>query len=319
MRILFAGSPQLAIPSLESVRARHEVAAVLTNPDRPAGRRAEPAPTPVKVRALELGLRLLQPARLDGKLDEEVKALGCELLVVVAFGRIFPGGFLELFPRGGINVHPSLLPRHRGPSPIPAAILAGDRETGVTVQRLAARMDSGDILKAGRLPLSGAETTGSLTTVLADLGAELLVQTLAEVEQGRERGTPQAEAEATYCRLVRKQDGRIPWDREAGHIERLIRAYHPWPGAFTTFRGQVLHLLEAGVCPLPPPAEGAQGAGAQGLVFGTDNRYGILVHAGQGAVGVTRLQLQAKKPMDWRSFLNGRKDFVGSQLGVDDD
>jgi methionyl-tRNA formyltransferase len=211
-------------------------------------------------------------------------------------------------------VHPSLLPRHRGPSPIPAAILAGDRETGVTVQRVAARMDSGDILKAGRLSLLGTETTGSLTPVLAALGAELLVQTLAEVEQGRERSTPQAEPEATYCRLVRKQDGRIPWEREAGHIERLIRAYHPWPGAFTTFRGQVLHLLEAGVCPLPPPAEGARG-----LVFGTDNRYGILVLAGQGVVGVTRLQLQAKKPMEWRSFLNGRKDFVGSRLGVDDD
>jgi methionyl-tRNA formyltransferase len=244
-----------------------------------------------------------------------VKALGCELLVVVAFGRIFPGGFLELFPRGGINVHPSLLPRHRGPSPIPAAILAGDRETGVTVQRLAARMDSGDILKAGRLPLSGKETTGSLTSVLADLGAELLVQTLAEVEQGREQGTPQAEAEATYCRLVRKQDGRIAWDREAGHIERLIRAYHPWPGAFTTFRGQTLHLLAGGVYPGPPPREAA----AQGLVFGTDNRYGILVRAGQGVLSVSRLQLQAKKPRDWRSFLNGRKDFVGSQLGVDDD
>jgi methionyl-tRNA formyltransferase len=151
--------------------------------------------------------------------------------------------------------------------------------------------------------------------VLAALGAELLVQTLADVEQGRERGVPQAEAEATYCRLVRKQDGRIHWNWEAAQLERMIRAYHPWPGAFTTFRGQVLHLLEAGVCPLPPPAE----AGAQGLVFGTDNRYGILVRAGQGVLSVTRLQLQAKKPMDWRSFLNGRKDFVGSQLGVDDD
>jgi len=161
--------------------------------------------------------------------------------------------------------------------------------------------------------------------VLADLGAELLAQTLAEVEQGRERGTPQTESEATYCRLVRKQDGRLDWNREAADLERMIRAYHPWPGAFTTFRGQVLHLLEAGVCPLPPPAAAgpkaadAQGAGTGGLVFGTDNRYGILVLAGQGVVSVTRLQLQAKKPMDWRSFLNGRKDFVGSQLGVDDD
>jgi methionyl-tRNA formyltransferase len=314
MRILFAGSPQLAIPSLESTRARHEVAAVLTNPDRPAGRRGLPQPTPVKARALELGLPVLEAARLDPELADRVRALGCELLVVAAFGRILPEEFLGLFPRGGLNVHPSLLPRHRGPSPIPAAILAGDRETGVTVQRLAARMDSGDILAARSLALNGTETTGSLTPVLAAMGAELLAEALADVEQGRERGRPQEERTATYCRLVRKEDGRIAWEREAGHLERLIRAYDPWPGAFTSFRGQTLHLLAAGVCPLPPPQEAERG-----LVFGTDNRYGILVRAGQGVLGVTRLQLQAKKPMDWCSFLNGRRDFVGSRLGVDDD
>jgi methionyl-tRNA formyltransferase len=314
MRILFAGSPQLAIPSLESVCARHEVVAVLTNPDRPAGRRGLPAATPVKARALELGLPVRQPPSLDAEFLEQVKALGCELLVVAAFGRIFPEEFLGLFARGGLNVHPSLLPRYRGPSPIPAAILAGDKETGVTVQRLAARMDSGDILAARRLPLTGSETTGSLTQALAGLGAELLAETLADMEQGREQGRPQDEAAATYCRLIRKEDGRIPWEREPQYVERLVRACDPWPGAFTSWREQILHLLAAGVYPGPPPPEAPQG-----LVFGTDNRYGILVRAGQGVLSVTRLQLQAKKPMDWRSFLNGRRDFVGSQLGVDDD
>jgi methionyl-tRNA formyltransferase len=315
MRILFAGSPQLAVPSLESVHAGHEVAAVLTNPDRPAGRRAAAAPTAVKARSVELGLPVLQPGRLDGDFVKLVRALNCELLVVVAFGKIFPAEFLEVFPRGGLNVHPSLLPRHRGPSPIPAAILAGDRQTGVTVQRLAARMDSGDILLARSLPLTGRETTGTLSPILARMGAELLAETLAGIAQGREEGRPQQEAAATYCRLVRKEDGRIAWDREPEHIERLIRAYDPWPGAFTTFRGQSLHLLSGQVHPEPRPRE----TDAQGLVFGTDNRYGILVRAGRGVLCVTRLQLQAKKPMDWRSFLNGRKYFVGSQLGVDDD
>ena len=314
MRILFAGSPQLAVPCLEAVQARHEVAAVLTNPDRPAGRRGLPVPTPVKARALELGIPVLQPPRLDAEFLQQVKALGCELLVAAAFGRIFPEAFLGLFPRGGLNVHPSLLPRHRGPSPIPAAILAGDAETGVTVQRLAVRMDSGDILRARSLPLSGSETTGSLIPVLAGLGAELLAETLAEMEQGREQGRPQEETAATYCRLLRKEDGRISWEREPEYIERLVRACDPWPGAFTSFRGQTLLLLAAGVHPGPPPPKASQG-----LVFGTDNRYGILVRAGQGVLSVTRLQLQAKKPMDWRSFLNGRRDFVGSQLGEDDD
>jgi methionyl-tRNA formyltransferase len=314
MRILFAGSPQLAVPCLEAVRARHEVAAVLTNPDRPAGRRGLPAPTAVKARALELGLPVLQPPKLDAEFLAPVKALGCELLVVAAFGRLFPQEFLGLFPRGGINVHPSLLPRHRGPSPIPAAILAGDGETGVTVQRVAARMDSGDILGARRLPLTGTETTGSLTQTLAGLGAELLAEVLAQVEGGRERGRPQEEEAATYCRLVRKEDGRIHWDGEPAQLERMVRAYDPWPAAFTSWRRQTLLLLAAAVYPEPPPRETAQG-----LVFGTDNRYGILVRAGQGVLSVTRLQLQAKKPMDWRSFLNGRRDLVGSPLGVDDD
>ncbi len=314
MRILFAGSPQLAVPCLEAVRERHQVAAVLTNPDRPAGRRGLPVPTPVKARALELGLPVLQPPGLDAETVGQVKALGCELLVVAAFGRLFPPEFLGLFPRGGLNVHPSLLPRHRGPSPIPAAILAGDRETGVTVQRLAARMDSGDILGARSLPLAGSETTGTLTQVLAGLGAELLAEVLEQVAQGRERGKPQEEAAATYCRLVRKQEGCIPWEREAEQLERMVRAYDPWPGAFTSWRDQTLLLLAAAVYPGAPP-----GQGAQGLVFGTDNRYGILVRAGQGVLSVTRLQLQAKKPMDWRPFLNGRRDFVGSQLGVKDD
>jgi methionyl-tRNA formyltransferase len=175
-------------------------------------------------------------------------------------------------------------------------------------------MDSGDILAARSLPLDGTETTGSLTAVLAGMGAELLAQTLADVEQGREQARSQEEAAATYCRLVRKEDGLIRWDWEAERLERMVRAYDPWPGTFTSFHGLTLHLLKAAVYPGPAPKETAQG-----LVFGTDNRYGILVRAGQGVLSVTRLQLQAKKPMDWRSFLNGRRDFVGSQLGVEDD
>lgn len=317
MRVLFAGSPPLAVASLESVHRRHSIIAVLTNPDRPAGRRGAPVPTPVKARARELGLRVLQPMRLDADAVEEVRELGCDLLVVVAYGRIFPREFLEVFPRGGVNLHPSLLPRHRGPSPISAAILAGDEETGVSVQRLAPRMDSGDILRVQRVPLTGRETTGFLSEALGRLGAELLAEALADVEVGRDAGHPQAEAEATYCRLVRKEDGRLDWGLGADDLERRIRAYDPWPGAFTTFRGQVLHLLAGGVCPVDAP--GAPSDPRQGLVLGTDKRYGILVQTGRGILYADRLQLQSKKPADWRAFLNGQRDFVGSLLGVNDD
>ena len=315
MRVLFAGSPQLAVPSLEAIHRGQRIAAVLTNPDRPSGRRSAPVPTPVKARALELGLPVLQPERLDEAFFRDVKALECELLVVAAFGRIFPNEFLKLFPQGGINMHPSLLPRHRGPSPIPAAILAGDPETGVTVQRVATKMDSGDILRVRRLSLAGNETTGSLLITLGGTGAELLAETLEQMEWGELAGTPQEEAQATYCRIVRKQDGRIDWEKEPAHIERMIRAYQPWPGAFTSFHGMTLHLLAGGVYPQAEPVPDV----ARGLVLGSDTRYGILVRAGQGVLFVTRLQLQAKKPMDWQPFLNGRKDFVGARLGVDND
>jgi methionyl-tRNA formyltransferase len=316
MRVLFAGSPQLAVPSLEAVHRGQRIAAVLTNPDRPAGRRGAPVPTPVKARAVELGLPVLQPERLgDEAFLGEVQKLECELLVVAAFGRIFPKQFLQLLPLGGVNVHPSLLPRHRGPSPIPAAIMAGDPETGVTVQKLAARMDSGDILRVRRLPLSGKETTGSLSITLGNVGAELLAETLELLEWGAPPGLPQEESQATYCRIVRKQDGRIDWQEEPVHIERMIRAYDPWPGAFTSFHGMTLHLLGGGVYPQKEPLPSVP----PGLVLGSDTRYGILVRAGQGVLFVTRLQLQARKPMDWRPFLNGRKDFVGARLGVNDD
>jgi methionyl-tRNA formyltransferase len=311
MRVLFAGSPELPVPSLEAVHERHRIVAVLTNPDRPAGRSGEPLPTPVKARAQDLGLPVLQPARFDAALYDAVRGLDAELLVVAAFGRIFPAEFLSLFPRGGVNLHPSLLPRHRGPSPISAAILAGDRETGVSIQKLAEKMDSGDILRVRVVPLTGRETYATLSEQLGRLGAELLVEALEEVEQGRTHGTPQNEAEATFCRLVRKRDGRIDWRLDAQTIERMIRAYDPWPGAYTSFRGQMLHLLAGGLPEQPEPA----GELRHGLVLGADNRYGILIGTGRGVLYVSRLQLQGKKALDWRSFLNGRPDLVGTVLG----
>jgi methionyl-tRNA formyltransferase len=313
MRVLFAGSPPLAVPSLENVHRLHQIAGVLTNPDRPAGRSSTPVPTAVKARAQELGLPLLQPARLDAALFDTVRALACELLVVVAFGRIFPAEFLSLFPRGGLNLHPSLLPRYRGPSPIPAAILAGDRETGVTIQRLAAKMDSGDILRVQVVPLTGTEICATLTEKLGRLGAELLALALSDMEAGRAQGRPQNEAEATYCRMVRKQDGRIDWGRDAETIERMIRAYDPWPGAYTCLRGQTLHLLAGGVLPESEPGSIPR----PGLVLGADNRYGILVGTGRGVLYVSRLKLQGKKALDWRSCLNGQRDLPGAVLGED--
>jgi methionyl-tRNA formyltransferase len=190
-------------------------------------------------------------------------------------------------------------------------ILSGETRTGVTVQKLAPKMDAGDILGTRTLALTGRETTGSLSTILADLGAELLPGILEDMEQDRVQPVPQDESEASYCRLVRKEDGQIDWSSEAGMIERMIRAYDPWPRAFTAWEGRRLNILAGGVYPGSVETAGKQ----QGLVLDIDNRYGILVNTGAGVLYVSRLQLQAKKPLDWRSFLNGQKDIIGSQLG----
>ncbi len=311
MRILFAGSPFLAVPSLERIAREQQVVGVLTCCDRPAGRGGGLEPSPVKLSALALGLHLLQPARLDAAAIDEVKRLDPQLLVVAAFGRIFRKEFLDIFPGGGINLHPSLLPRHRGPSPISAAILEGDVETGVTVQKLALRFDTGDILAQRAVPLDGSETTGTLTASLAVTGAELLAEVLASAPAGQAPiGTPQDEERASYCRIVRKEDGRIDWAEPARLIERKVRAYDPWPRADTTWNGASLLLLKTAVYPGT-----FTDAGEPGRVLASDKRHGLLVRTGDGVLAVERLQLQFKKPLDWRSFLNGHPDLVGARLG----
>src|SRR6056297_216239 len=261
MKVLFAGTPEIAVPSLRALAdSGHEVVGVLTAPDRPKGRGRTLHPSPVKDLALELGVPVLEPERLGAEARRQVAILGADVLACFAYGKIFGPRFLELFPRGGLNVHPSLLPRHRGPSPIPGAILAGDIETGVTVQELALEMDAGDIVAQESIPLTGTETTASLSGVVASLGGRLLVDVLDRLADGRVERRPQHHNEATFTRLVRKEDGEIDWSRPAVEIDRMVRAYTPWPHAFTSFRGERLVVLEA----VPAPGNGAPGNRAAG-------------------------------------------------------
>lgn len=314
LRVLFAGTPDIAVPSLEAVAAGHTVVGVLTNPDRDAGRGRKTAESPVKTAAAALGLPVFQPEKLDTAFRLVVQVLAPDILAAVAYGRIFGPKFLALFPRGGINLHPSLLPRYRGPAPINAAILNGDRETGITVQRLAPRMDAGDILLQERMPLSGRETAGSLTALAAEKGALLLARALDLIAAGAETPVPQDEAAATYCSLLSKEQGLIDWRRDAGAIERMTRAYDPWPGARTFFRGDSLAVLRAAVFgdrDLP-----VAGARPPGKVLGVDKGRGILIQTGKGVLAVEELRLQSRNAMDFRSFLNGTRGFIGSVLGV---
>jgi methionyl-tRNA formyltransferase len=325
MRVLFAGGSEISLPSLRRTAENHEVAAVLTHPDKPAGRGRKYVQNPVKAEALALDLPVLEAEKLDLELREQVAGLEPEILVVVSYGKIFGPKFLSLFPRGGINLHPSLLPKYRGPSPIQAAILDGDSKTGITVQRLAPAMDSGAVLEQEEVPLSGGETAGSLTERVAGPGAEMLLRVLDRIEAGIERETPQAEAEATYCSLVSKKDAVIDWTEAAIQIARGVRAYSPWPKARTTFRGNPLFILEAEAVDAeatgaPGVSEKISGPGteAPGKVTGVDKNSGILIQTGNGTLKVKRLQLGGKKPLDFTSFLNGVHGFIGTVLGAEE-
>lgn len=314
MRVLFAGSPGIALPALRRLAAEQEVVAVLTNPESQAGRGLAAVRTPVAEEALALGLPVLSFESLGSESRLAVASLRPDILVSFAYGRIFGPKFLSLFPRGGVNVHPSLLPRYRGASPIPHAILNREAETGVSVQKLAAEMDSGDLFAVARIPLSGRETTESLSLVAADLGAELLSNLLRDMEAGRAVARPQ-QGEPSFCSVLTKEDGLVDWGASSLDLDARIRAFSPWPGAWTLFRGQRLNLLES----LPFPGEVWGGGGETnrlpGTILGLDKARGLVVQTIDGLLGLRRLQLQAKKALSWREFANGVRDLAGTALG----
>ena len=320
MMVLFAGSPAIAVPALEAVSGEEGIAlAVLTSPDSPKGRGQTPQPCEIGEAAESICARLvaegkppvpiLKPHKLDAQAREQVSALKPDVLVSFAYGHIFGPKFLALFPLGGINIHPSLLPKYRGPAPIPAAILNREAETGISIQKLAPQMDSGDIIAQERLPLTGRETSGSLGVIMAHRAAGLLPDVLQDIAAGRARTTPQNHSEASYCSLLAKEDGLIDWNKSAAEIDAMIRAFDPWPLCWTMHEGQKLFILKAEAV-----AHGGGGS-TPGLVTGIDKEQGILVQTGEGELAITELQYQARKALGWRAFLNGARNFAGSRLG----
>ena len=316
MRVLFAGSPEIAVPSLAAVVRDHDLVGTLTNPDAPKGRGLRKIRTPVAEAAADLAPEapILAFDHLGPEAREAVAALKPEILVSFAYGRIFGPKFLALFPRGGLNVHPSLLPRYRGCAPIPWAILNRERETGITVQRLALKMDCGAILAQEVVPLAGRETTETLSELMAERGADLLASVLQKLERGEAVETEQDETRATYCSLLRKEDGRVNWKAPALDIDARIRAFHPWPGAYTELRGLRVNLMES-----EPVSEEMRGGNPAvrpepGTVVALDKSRGIMVQTGNGLLALRRLQLQTKKPLPFREFANGVRDIVGARF-----
>jgi methionyl-tRNA formyltransferase len=320
MRVLFAGTPAIAVPSLEVLGREKGItlAGVLTNPDKPRGRKGESQPSEVceaaqKILCLykEQGREIfpiLKPEKLDAAVREEVNNLRPDLLVSFAYGHIFGPKFMALFALGGINIHPSLLPKYRGPAPLQAAIINRDGETGVSIQKLAQEMDSGDILAVEYLQLTGAETTESLSEIVSHKAARMLPSVLEKIAKG-ERGTAQDHSKASFCSMISRDSGLIDWEKQsAAEIEARIRAFTPWPLCRTIHNGRELFILKAVVF------DEKSNNGNPGQVLGID-KNGILVQTGSGILAVTELQYQAKKALFWRDFLNGARDFTGSKLG----
>ncbi len=317
MRVLFAGSPEIAVPALQALAARHELVGVLTNPPSVKGRGLCLSCTPVAAAAAALGIPVLSPERLGPTERDAVAALRPDILVVFAYGHIFGPKFMALFPAGCINAHPSLLPRWRGCAPIPYAILEREPVTGVSIQRLARKMDCGDVLLQEKIALDGRETTESLSALSATVAADLLLRALDDIAAGKDRGEAQDEAAASYCCALTKEAGLVDWNLAAVDIDARVRALYPWPGAFTSFQGERLAILASR--PWPPADYGHKDADAgpePGMVLAVDRSKGIMVQTGEGLIALKRLQLRGKRPMDYKDFANGARGLVGTRLGV---
>ena len=312
LRVVFMGTPAFAVPALRALVERgHVVAGVYTQPDRRAGRGRKVRASPVKVFAEERGLPMFQPRSLRqdaAAARSELADLAPDVVIVAAYGLFLPDEVLRLPRLGCLNIHPSLLPRHRGPSPVATAILNGDETSGVTIMLLDEGMDTGPILAQQKTLIADDETANELTERLFELGSELLVDTLVQWEQGRIVPTPQNNDDASVTRRLQREDGRIDWNQSADSLARRVRAFTPWPGTFTTWRSRTLKVLRA------RPVDGHLD-GAPGTVVRLDDST-IAVLAGGGALEIHNLQIEGRRAMSATEFVQGYRDFVGSTLGT---
>jgi methionyl-tRNA formyltransferase len=310
MKVVFMGTPDYALPSLRALHAHHEIVLVVTQPDRRRGRGQRVTCCPVKSFALNHDLSIWQPQTLrDPLAAERLREANADVHVTAAFGLLLPPEVLDVPPHGCVNVHASLLPRWRGAAPVSAAILHGDDETGVTLMRTDEGLDTGPILAQVRCPIRPDDTTEILTDRLAHMGADLLLDTLPRWVAGQIEPCPQCQEEATLAPRLTKTDGRIDWHRSAAHVERMIRAYTPWPGAYTTLDGQLFKLFQAQVSAAP------QGTRFPGRVFSlSDNQ--VAVATGDGALILQQVQLAGSRAMSIDAFCRGHQELIGSTLGA---
>jgi methionyl-tRNA formyltransferase len=310
--LIFMGSPQFAVPILEALIRAYTVLAVYTQPDKPAGRGKMVTAVPVAQWATAHGLPIYQPRsfRKDPTAIDQLRALQPDVIAVAAYGLILPQAVLDVPRFGCVNVHGSILPRHRGAAPIAAAILAGDAETGITIMQMDAGMDTGPMLSVGREPIRSDDTTASLSERLSLLGARLLIDTLPRYLSGEIAPQTQPTEGVTYSPKINKADAQIDWGRSAIEIDRAVRAYIPWPGAFTWWNGQMLKVLRVSESPSQRISEQAS---QPGKVIQLAND-GIGVVTGDGVIELIEIQLAGRKAMSARDFVRGQPGLINAQL-----
>jgi len=310
MRLLFCGTPQFAVPTLEKLLgAGFTIQLVVTNPDEPAGRGYQTKAPPVKQAAERAGLAVFQPQKLrDPEAQEYLSSFRPEAIVVVAYGHLIPPGMIELPRFGCVNLHPSLLPKYRGAAPIPWAIIRGEHATGVTTMQIDEGLDSGPILLQLETEIRPDDTTETLSERLSVMGAELMVETLHGLENDTVQPQPQDPSAATIAPMLAKEDGRIDWSKTAEEVSRRVRGLRPWPGAFTTFRGNQLHIWMALATHDPAPQ-----VPTSGTMLDHNGRL-MVVCAERTTLEITELQLAGRKRISARDFLNGVRLRPGEKL-----
>ena len=308
MRLIFAGTPEFAVAALAAlIDAKHDIAMVLTQPDRPAGRGLRETPSPVKRLAQQQGIDVFQPITLKTPDNQaKIAAVKADAMVVAAYGLILPQAVLDIPRLGCINIHGSLLPRWRGAAPIHRAILAGDRETGITIMQMAAGLDTGPTLLRESIPIDAKDTTATLHDQLATLGGKLVVRALEQLQNGALPATPQPDEGVTYAAKINKSEARIYWNLSAAEIERKVRAFNPFPVAQTLWRGETLRIWKAELA-------GEENHSPGSIVTVEKDR--IVVACGEGTLALTELQRAGGKRLAARAFLQGMSIQVGERFG----
>lgn len=309
MKVVFMGTPDFAVGALEAlIEAGHEITAVVTQPDKPKGRGKEMQMTPVKACAMKHGIEVFQPVKIKAaEAVRELQKYEADIFVVAAFGQILSKEILEMPKYGCVNIHASLLPKYRGAAPIQWAILKGERETGVTIMQMNEGLDTGDMLSKVLVPIEDSDTGESLFEKLAAAGARLLIKTLPMIEEGTITPIPQDDSRSSYARMIKKEMGKIDWNKDAAVLERLVRGMNSWPSAYTYFKGKTLKVWEAGI-------EKRENTAEPGTIVEV-TKNAIKVQTGKDLLVLKQIQAEGKKRMSVEAFLLGNQLEPGMKLG----